>query len=72
MKIIFDNVKNNYLVKYAFVIFVIQCIFGFYNSIRLDSIDLLISGIVENTYKFLNDRRWRQKSPSFFATLYVI
>ena len=53
MKIIFDNVKNNYLVKYAFVIVVIQCIFGFYNSIRLDSIDLLISGIVENTYKFL-------------------
>ena len=53
MKIIFDNVKNNYLVKCAFVIFVIQCIFSFYNSIRLDSIDLLISGVVENIYKFL-------------------
>lgn len=53
LKVIFDNVKNNYLVKYAFIIFVIQCIFSFYNSIRLDSIDLLISGVVENTYKFL-------------------
>lgn len=53
MKTIFENIKKNYILKYAFGIFVIQSLFSFYNSIKLDSIDLLISGIVGNFYNFL-------------------
>lgn len=53
MKIIFDNIKKNYLTKIAFVVFCVQCLFSFYNSIELDSIDLLISGVLDNFYWFL-------------------
>lgn len=53
MKIIFENIRKNYIVKIAFIIFIIQSIFSFYNSIKLDSIDLLISGVVDHFFWFL-------------------
>ncbi len=53
MKIIFENMKTNYFIKIAFVIFIIECLISFYNSIELDSIDLLFKGIVQNFYWFL-------------------
>lgn len=53
MKIIFENIKKNYFIKIAFIIFIVQCIFSFYNSISLDSIDILFSGIINNFSTFL-------------------
>ena len=53
MKKIFDNVKKNYFIKISFIIFIIQCVISFYNSITLDSMDVLFIGIVNNFSSFL-------------------
>lgn len=53
MKKIFENVKKNYFIQIAFIVFIIECIFSFYNSISLDSIDVLFSGVLSNFSTFL-------------------
>ena len=50
---IFENIKTNYLIKIAFIIFIIQRVFDFYSSIKLDNINVLLTGIIDNFYWFL-------------------
>ena len=53
MKTIFENIKTNHLAKIAFIILIIQCVFDFYDSIKLDNVNVLIKGIIDNFYWFL-------------------
>lgn len=53
MKLIFKNIMSSFFLKLVFVLFILQFLFDFYWSIKLDSIDTLLSGLLENITTFL-------------------
>lgn len=53
MKLMFKNIMSSFFLKLVFVLFILQFLFDFYWSIKLDSIDTLLSGLLENITTFL-------------------
>ena len=53
MKQMFKNIMSSFFLKLVFVLFILQFLFDFYWSIKLDSIDTLLSGLLENITTFL-------------------
>lgn len=53
MKILLKNLISSFFLKLVFLLFVLKFLFDFYWSIKLDSIDQLLSGTLNNITYFL-------------------
>ena len=53
MKVILQNLKSSFYMKMVAFLFIIKFLEDFYWSIKLDSIDRLFSGLLENFTYFL-------------------
>lgn len=53
MKEMSGNIKKSFFLKLVFIYFIVECFLSFYNSLRLDSIDTLINGVLNNFMWFL-------------------
>lgn len=53
MKEMLQNLKSNFYLKMVSLLFILKFLFDFYWSIKLDSIDQLLSGLLNNFTYFL-------------------
>lgn len=53
MKVILQNLKSSFYMKMVAFLFIIKFLEDFYWSVKLDSIDRLFSGLLENFTYFL-------------------
>ncbi len=53
MKVILQNLKSSFYMKMVAFLFIIKFLEDFYWSVKLDSIDRLFSGFLENFTYFL-------------------
>lgn len=53
MKEMLQNLKSSFYLKMVSLLFIIKFLFDFYWSIKLDSIDQLLSGLLNNFTYFL-------------------
>mgnify|MGYP004503070275 FL=1 len=53
MKEMLQNLKSSFYLKMVSLLFILKFLFDFYWSIKLDSIDQLLSGLLNNFTYFL-------------------
>lgn len=53
MKIMIKNLTSSFFLKLVFSLFILKFLFDFYSSIKLDNIEHLIDGTLNNVTYFL-------------------